>query len=67
MRYAEFRQHWQDSLNRLPFKAAFGDKQFKEMMAEWELTTNEDDLKKFAHLSQEHIALPRTNICSTNG
>lgn len=50
MRYAEFRQHWQDRLNRLPFKAAFGDKQFKEMMAEWGLTTSEDDLKKIRPL-----------------
>lgn len=50
MRYAEFRQHWQDRLNSLPLKAAFGDKQFKEMMAGWGLTTSDEDLKKIRPL-----------------
>lgn len=32
--------------NALPLKAAFGDEQFKRMMAEWNLSTNDEDLKK---------------------
>lgn len=28
-------------------KAAFGDKQFKEMMAEWGLTTSKEDLERY--------------------
>lgn len=31
-------------------KAAFGDKQFKEMMTEWGLTTSKEDIEKIASL-----------------
>lgn len=31
-------------------KAAFGDKQFKEMMREWGLTTSKEDIEKIASL-----------------
>lgn len=50
MIYAEFREKRQESFNKLPMKAAFGDKQFEEMMAEWGLTTSKDDLKKISSL-----------------
>lgn len=36
--------------NTLPLKAAFGDEQFKRMMAEWNLSTNDEDLKKIYSL-----------------
>lgn len=50
MRYVEFKQYWQDKIDSLPLKAAFGEKQFKEMMASWGLTTSEEDLKKIRPL-----------------
>jgi hypothetical protein len=37
MKYQEFKKKQQDEFGKLPMKAAFGDKQFKEMMAEWGL------------------------------
>ena len=46
MTYYEFKKQQQDEFNKLPMKAAFGDKQFKEMMAEWGLTTSKEDLEK---------------------
>lgn len=36
--------------NLLPMKAAFGDDQFKRMMAEWNLSTSDEDLKKIRSL-----------------
>lgn len=36
--------------NALPLKAAFGDEQFKRMMAEWNLSTSDEDLKKIRSL-----------------
>lgn len=46
MTYYEFKKQQQDEFDKLPMKAAFGDKQFKEMMAEWGLTTSKEDLEK---------------------
>ena len=51
MRYYEFKKKQQDEFDKLPMKAAFGDKQFEEMMAEWGLTTSEEDLKKIKGLA----------------
>lgn len=42
MKYQEFKKKQQDEFDKLPMKAAFGDKQFKEMMSEWGLTTSKD-------------------------
>lgn len=50
MNYAEWKEHRQASFSKLPFKAAFGKQQFKEMMASWGLTTNEEDIKKIRPL-----------------
>ena len=51
MRYAEYKKQRQDSFNKLPMKAAFGDQQFAKMMSEWGLdATNKEDLKKIRHL-----------------
>ena len=46
MTYYEFKKQQQNEFAKLPMKAAFGDKQFKEMMAEWGLTTSKEDLEK---------------------
>lgn len=51
MRYAEFKKRQQDAFDKLPMKAAFGQKQFEEMMASWGLTTTEEDLKKIRSLT----------------
>ena len=50
MRYYEFKKNQQDEFDKLPMKAAFGDKQFEEMMSEWGLTTGDEDLKKIKSL-----------------
>ena len=50
MRYYEFKKKQQEEFNKLPMKAAFGDKQFEEMMAGWGLTTSDEDLKKIVSL-----------------
>lgn len=51
MRYAEYKKQRQDSFNKLPMKAAFGDQQFARMMAEWGLdATKDEDLKKVRHI-----------------
>ena len=50
MRYYEFKQKKQAEFDKLPMKAAFGDKQFKQMMSEWGLTTSDEDLKKIKSL-----------------
>lgn len=50
MRYYEFKQKQQAEFDKLPMKAAFGDKQFEEMMSEWGLTTSEADLAKIKAL-----------------
>lgn len=50
MRYAEFKKYWQGKFDALPMKAAFGERQFKEMMESWGLTTSDEDLKKIRPL-----------------
>lgn len=50
IRYADFKEEQQKEFDALPMKAAFGDKQFEKMMAEWGLTTSDEDLKKVASL-----------------
>ena len=50
MKYQEFKKKQQDEFGKLPMKAAFGDKQFKEMMAEWGLTTSKEDLEKICSI-----------------
>ena len=46
MKYVDYKAKQQKEFDKLPMKAAFGDKQFKEMMAEWGLTTSKEDLEK---------------------
>lgn len=50
MKYVDYKAKHQEEFNKLPMKAAFGDKQFKEMMAEWGLTTSKEDIEKIASL-----------------
>lgn len=50
IKYYEFKQRQQNEFNALPMKAAFGDKQFEEMMGKWGLTTSDEDLKKVVSL-----------------
>lgn len=49
-KYYEFKQKQQNEFNALPMHAAFGDKQFEEMMGKWGLTTSDEDLKKVVSL-----------------
>lgn len=46
MKYVDYKAKQHKEFNKLPMKAAFGDKQFEEMMAEWGLTTSKEDLEK---------------------
>lgn len=46
MKYEEFKERQRAEFDKMPIKAAFGDKQFEAMMAEWGLTTSDEDLKK---------------------
>lgn len=50
MKYVDYKAKQQKEFNKLPMKAAFGDKQFKEMMAEWGLTTSKEDLEKICSI-----------------
>ena len=50
MKYVDYKAKQQKEFDKLPMKAAFGDKQFKEMMAEWGLTTSKEDIEKIASL-----------------
>lgn len=50
MKYVDYKAKQQKEFNKLPMKAAFGDKQFEEMMAEWGLTTSKKDLKKICSI-----------------
>ncbi len=50
MTYYEFKKQQQGEFDKLPMRAAFGDKQFKEMMAEWGLTTSKEDLEKICSI-----------------
>ena len=46
MTYEELRKQQQARFNKLPMKAAFGYKQFEDMMKSWGLTTSERDCAK---------------------
>lgn len=59
MKYQEFKKKQQDEFGKLPMKAAFGDKQFKEMMAEWGLTTSKEDLEKICSIGAGAYCLKR--------
>ncbi len=50
MKYVDYKAKQQKEFNKLPMKAAFGDKQFEEMMAEWGLTTSKEDLEKICSI-----------------
>lgn len=50
MKYVDYKAKQHKEFNKLPMKAAFGDKQFEEMMAEWGLTTSEEDLEKICSI-----------------
>lgn len=48
--YCEFKERQSKRFNAFPLKAAFGDKQFKEMLSEWNLTDSKEDLRKICPL-----------------
>lgn len=50
MKYVDYKAKQHKEFNKLPMKAAFGDKQFEEMMAEWGLTTSKEDLEKICSI-----------------
>lgn len=50
-KYEELRIRHSKEFNALPMKAAFGEEQFKNMMAEWGLTTSEEDIRKIRSLA----------------
>lgn len=64
MTYYEFKKQQQGEFDKLPMRAAFGDKQFKEMMTEWGLTTSKEDLERYVQSVPVLIASKRTTICS---
>lgn len=49
-KYQTLKEKQSKEFNALPMKAAFGEEQFKSMMAKWNLSMNEEDLKKVASL-----------------
>ena len=50
-KYVEHKNRQQAEFNKLPMKAAFGDKQFREMMEEWHLDARcKEDLSKVVPL-----------------
>lgn len=50
-KYVEYKNRQQAEFNKLPMKAAFGDKQFREMMEEWHLDArSKEDLSKVVSL-----------------
>lgn len=59
IKYIDFQKKLQDEFNKLPMKAAFGDKQFEEMMADWGLSTSDEDLKKVASLGDGGYCLKK--------
>lgn len=59
MRYYDFKKKQQEEFNKLPMKAAFGDKQFEEMMAGWGLTTSDEDLKEIVSLGSGGYCLKK--------
>lgn len=46
MKYVDYKAKQQKEFNKLPMKAAFGDKQFEEMMAEWGTLNQRGRLKE---------------------
>jgi hypothetical protein len=64
MKYVDYKAKQHKEFNKLPMKAAFGDKQFEEMMAEWGLTTSKEDLEKYVPSVPVLIASKRTTTCS---
>lgn len=59
IKYSVYKKRQQDEFNKLPMKAAFGDKQFKEMMASWGLTTSKADIAKIANLGYGAFCLAK--------
>lgn len=49
-RYVEYKKRKQAEFDKLPMKAAFGNKQFEQIMKEWGLTTSKEDLTKIHQL-----------------
>ena len=67
-KYIEYKNRKHAEFDKLPMKAAFGNKQFEQMIKEWGLTTSKEDLtkihqlgagcyclKKDTHLFEEHF------------
>lgn len=50
IKYSVYKKKKQDEFDKLPVKAAFGNEQFKEMMASWGLTTSKEDIAKITSL-----------------
>lgn len=50
LKYVDYKNQQQAKFNKLPIKAAFSDEQFRDMMAEWGLTTSDEDLKKIVSI-----------------
>lgn len=59
IKYSVYKKRQQDEFNKLPMKAAFGDKQFEEMMASWGLTTSKADIAKIANLGYGAFCLAK--------
>ena len=49
-KYIEYKKRKQAEFDKLPMKAAFGNKQFEQIMKEWGLTTSKEDLTKIHQL-----------------
>lgn len=60
MRYYEFKKKQQEEFDKLPMKAAFGEKQFTEMMTEWGLdATDRADWDKIVALGSGGYCLKK--------
>lgn len=49
-KYEALRNRQSNEFNTLPMKAAFGEEQFNNMMAEWGLSSSQEDIKKIRSL-----------------
>ena len=49
-KYIEYKNRKQAEFDKLPMKAAFGNKQFEQIMKEWGFTTSKEDLTKIHQL-----------------
>lgn len=49
-KYLELKMKQSKEFRKLPMKAAFGNKQFEQIMKEWGLTTSKEDLTKIHQL-----------------